>query len=322
MKQLIRKVGAKVLTKSGTLNLLWKSRGNYRILMYHRTIDPEALKYPIQAGMYVRAKTFEMHCEMLRKHYNVVPLRELISLVSSKTEIPSNTVALTFDDGWRDNLEGALPALKRFDIPATVFLPTAFIGTNKLFWTDLVGYYLKERKQGLRIEQLETIIGSLSNQRDLLEGILKKLFQLDLKGRRDFISMLQFVLAGPNSKLNPPREFISWDEARKTEEGGLVHFANHTHDHELLGELSEEEGVMQVQRAGKILAQELKNSLPDILALPGGSRPAWVPPVNTYLTTTLNVADCDSSIALGRVGIHEDIASNESLFRSRITLGR
>ena len=66
--------------------------------------------------------------------------------------IPSNAVALTFDDGYRDNYELGLPILKRNDAPATVFLTSGFVNQDDVLWNDKVSFALKHtRKTALRL---------------------------------------------------------------------------------------------------------------------------------------------------------------------------
>ena len=67
-----------------------------------------------------------MHIRYLRAHYDVVPLEDLISTGSD------NACAITFDDGWRDNYVTAFPILRAHGVPATIFLATNLVGTDRL----------------------------------------------------------------------------------------------------------------------------------------------------------------------------------------------
>lgn len=65
------------------------------------------------------------------KGYSVIPLAKLVDMVKNKEKILAKTVVLTFDDGFSDNYFDVLPILKKYNFPATVFLPTSFIGGEK-----------------------------------------------------------------------------------------------------------------------------------------------------------------------------------------------
>lgn len=62
-----------------------------------------------------------------RKKYNVIRLADMIERLRNKGKIPPKTVALTFDDAYRDNYLNAFPLLKKYNISATVFIPTAYV---------------------------------------------------------------------------------------------------------------------------------------------------------------------------------------------------
>jgi peptidoglycan/xylan/chitin deacetylase (PgdA/CDA1 family) len=51
-------------------------------------------------------------------------------------EVPRNAIAVTFDDGYQDNLDQAAPLLQRYEIPATIFVATGYLGGQRLFWWD------------------------------------------------------------------------------------------------------------------------------------------------------------------------------------------
>ena len=94
--------------------------------------------------MYVSKDVFEMQMQFLKEHFTVVSFGELLDLWTQKTYDQSKRYCvITFDDGWLDNYIYAYPVLKKYEIPATIFLPTAFVGTNKWFWPDKIGFILR-----------------------------------------------------------------------------------------------------------------------------------------------------------------------------------
>lgn len=95
-------------------------RGADALLMYHRVLDDAADVSAIEPGMYVRASTFERHLDVLQSRWELVTLSSVLE--SPRDDRPR--VALTFDDGWRDNLETAWPILQRHDATATIFVVT------------------------------------------------------------------------------------------------------------------------------------------------------------------------------------------------------
>lgn len=99
----------------------WDEPGTLRVLMYHR-VAPEA------AALVVSPESFARQQELLASDYRVVSLEQVLTAVRGGGELPARAVLLTFDDGYRDNLEVAKPILDRYGHPATVFVPTDFVG--------------------------------------------------------------------------------------------------------------------------------------------------------------------------------------------------
>ena len=75
---------------------------------------------------------FKNQMQYLSRTYNPISLQEISQHIQNGTSLPSRAVAVTFDDGYRDNYENAYPVLKEYNIPATVFLTTGFIGTGEI----------------------------------------------------------------------------------------------------------------------------------------------------------------------------------------------
>jgi len=100
------------------------------VLMYHRVasdlVDPWRLC--------VSPANFVAQLEVLAARFRVVTLRELVAMRGSDGARPS--VAITFDDGYADNLHAAAPLLVRLGLPATFFLTSGTLGSDREFWWD------------------------------------------------------------------------------------------------------------------------------------------------------------------------------------------
>jgi len=104
------------------------------ILMYHRFGYKES-------ALYVTPENFEKQLKFLVDNdYNVIPLKELVDGIKNGTKFGRNTVVITIDDGYKDVYTYAYPLLKKYGIPATVFVISGFISTEKDFmsWRDVV----------------------------------------------------------------------------------------------------------------------------------------------------------------------------------------
>jgi len=107
--------------------------------MYH-SINPK--QNPAIKGLIISPMTFERQMRFLKNHnYNVLPLGKLAELIKEKKKIPRCTIAITFDDGYKDNYTYAFPILKKYNIPAAMFVIIDEIGrpqADRLSWDDIL----------------------------------------------------------------------------------------------------------------------------------------------------------------------------------------
>jgi peptidoglycan/xylan/chitin deacetylase (PgdA/CDA1 family) len=126
----------------------WAHGSFMSILLFHRVTD----EIP-EDGITVGAQRFRRICGMLRRQFNVVPLAEVFRLVQSGERLPPRTLAITFDDSYRDNLNAAR-VLSEFGLPACFFVPTGYVQTDRQYAWD---QDLK-RLENLRWDDLREII--------------------------------------------------------------------------------------------------------------------------------------------------------------------
>ena len=103
-------------------------RGRLSILIYHRAL---AVPDPILHDA-IDAATFERHMALLRAEFNVLPLGEACSRLA-RGGLPARAACITFDDGYTDNEQTALPILKRLGLQATFFVSTGFSEGGMMF---------------------------------------------------------------------------------------------------------------------------------------------------------------------------------------------
>jgi peptidoglycan/xylan/chitin deacetylase (PgdA/CDA1 family) len=135
---------------------------NWSILAYHRVAEPETDPW----NLCVSPQSFEQQLEVLRATCQCMHLGELVEGALTN-DLPERAVALTFDDGYADNLTCAADVLERYEVPATVFLATGYVDSEREFWWDeLERIFLQP---GTLLPALELTIGP-TRHRWHLEG--------------------------------------------------------------------------------------------------------------------------------------------------------
>lgn len=128
MKKKIKALAGRALLKSGLFPLFF---GDHAIIIAFHRIDD---RYPGNPISYT-VDGFRKLCVFFQKHFDVVPLTELLDDLHLQRPIRGKLV-ITFDDGYRDNYTTAAPILLESGLPATFFISTGFIGTDRVPWWD------------------------------------------------------------------------------------------------------------------------------------------------------------------------------------------
>lgn len=130
------------------LYLVILSQRGIPVLMYHK-VTPEHTD-----DLTVSVSQLEQHLQFLQSNgYQILPMARLAASVSAKEKLPAKAVFLTFDDGYLNNLQYAYPILLEYNAPATIFLPTNYIG-SKSTWD-------KNADDLMSIDQLKSLNPSL-----------------------------------------------------------------------------------------------------------------------------------------------------------------
>jgi len=114
----------------------------YRVWLYPRYTVPILMYHYVSEGdgtLFVKPDIFERQMKYLRDHrYNVISMDELVDGLRSGRRFAHNTVAVTFDDGRRDNYQYAFPVLQKYGIPATIYVITGWMGQGVYLTWDQI----------------------------------------------------------------------------------------------------------------------------------------------------------------------------------------
>jgi peptidoglycan/xylan/chitin deacetylase (PgdA/CDA1 family) len=100
------------------------------VVAFHRVRNTETPE-----GLTVSVPMFEAYCQFFKRHFKVVPLRELVGMLERGMKL-NRELAITFDDGYHDNFANAAPVLEKYGLPATFFVVTQWMGTDVVPWWD------------------------------------------------------------------------------------------------------------------------------------------------------------------------------------------
>lgn len=293
------------------------------VLCYHRVNDSA---HPFFGGM--PTALFREQMEVLRSAFSVHFLHELVDRAASG-DVPVNAVAITFDDGYRDNYTNAFPILRELSLPATIYLVTDAVDENRLIWHDRVFDALhRTTAERAALDGKELLLETLPQKHEALAKILSVL-RSSTPARRDRAIDDLLEQLGILSLPTEGWEKLSWDQVREMNADGC-RFGAHTIDHPILSRLNEEDARRQIQGSKARIEAELDAPVTDF-AYPNGGRADFDAATKRILddegfrsaVTTISGANDGASdpLALRRVGMWGDDPYLSALRLARSRLG-
>jgi peptidoglycan/xylan/chitin deacetylase (PgdA/CDA1 family) len=156
--------------------------------------------------------------------------------------------AITFDDGWRDNYEHALPIIKNHGIDATIFLATSVLQDGALIWPEDLAIKLKNATRSNNAATIKDSLRNLApksfkipydtNVFNQLEAVIESLKLIEDSEREARISEFYASLGVGEEPL--PGYMLKWEEAKEMLDAGIT-FGSHTHTHKICSRASANE---------------------------------------------------------------------------------
>ena len=266
MAELVKKE-ARANRKTALKNLLLKGAYGVRLLelgrimrrnkianlCYHRftssAISDGALSLPL----------FESHLKYLKRRFTFVSFKDLQHLLEGRLRI-KNALILTVDDGYKDFVDVALPVLKKYGVPATLFVTTRFVDGEIWLWPDIVTYSIRntsKTKVELPNSEPDLPLQTPSEKIMARDRLLSLCKRLENEEKMRFLMELQDRL-DTRIPQTPPAELraVSWKDLKKLNKD-LIEIGSHTLTHPILSRISLERAKNEIAESKKQIEQEL-----------------------------------------------------------------
>lgn len=215
------------------------------------------------------ADAFARQVRAIRRLGNPVPLAPALDALRNGRPLPPRAVALTFDDGYRDNLEVALPILRRLGVPATFFLVPGYLSRTTRCWWETVAWAVgRSRRPHIEWNGRELPAAGAPGWRTTAETICGDLKELPHAGRDAAVSELIDRLAPAGSEREVADLFMDWDDARRL--AAQADVGSHSGEHAILARETADYQRADLAGSRRTLASELGAPV-DLLAYPNGT---------------------------------------------------
>ena len=221
-------------------------------------------------GIAVHPEQFEEQMDYVKRHRSAMPMDELVHQLSTGT-LPADAVAITFDDGYRDNLVHAKAVLMRQGLPACLFLATGYVDRGEFFWWDELATMILESTGPVQYEQMcgvETILLDWpeTDATDNAASEWKAWNEPRTARQKAYLAIWRILQRSPEKDRNAVMESLrlrfskmqdplakpmNADDVRSFLEGGLITLGAHSVSHSALTSLSKAERQREIDLSGQ-----------------------------------------------------------------------
>jgi peptidoglycan/xylan/chitin deacetylase (PgdA/CDA1 family) len=233
------------------------------VLIFHRVhAEPDPL-FPQE----MTASRFDAMCRSLKSTFNVMTLGRASQLMHAG-ELPSRALVITFDDGYADNAEVALPILLKHGLEATFFIATGFLDGGRMFNDTVI-----ECIRGATLDSIDLgdfdmgrrELRTLAERRRVIDELLPRLKHLQLDARQ---TALRALLDRTGQPALPTDLMMRSDQVQVVSKAG-IEIGGHTVNHPILHVLSDAEAEREIAQ-GRQQLERLTGRPVEYFAYPNG----------------------------------------------------
>ena len=245
--------------------------------MYHYTRDLKNSSYPNIKGLDL--ELFKQQLEFFKNNFNVVRMEDVMDAFDGDNHLPEKALLLTFDDGYIDNYDVALPLLLEYGFQGSFFIPAKTFNENKILDVNKIHFILAcvEDKNNMAM-LVEDILSLLDTYRDSYDFptndelyekyavanrfddkdtiFCKRVLQTALprEVRNSITDILFDKYVGVDQKQFAKQLYLNKTQIHEMKQSGM-YIGVHGYNHEWLGDLSKEELIKDLDKALDIMGE-------------------------------------------------------------------
>lgn len=267
---------ADALHATGVLEATLRGRGLLRVpvvtvLTYHHVASPDGGYAFDDAVADATPDEFRRQLGHLRQRCTPIDLDDLLAGLAGE-RLPPNPLLVTFDDGYRSNLEVAAPILADLRIPAVCFVATDYLDQRRLYWWEAIAYLVKRsprRQVTLSYPTPRTVVLDAPGAVRELTTVVKATHSLDVDRFVAELAAAGGVAWTRDLERNLCDQLIlTWDELRRLRGAG-VEIGSHTRSHRVLQTVPDVELAHELAGSRAVIGREL-GAPPRAIAYPVG----------------------------------------------------
>jgi peptidoglycan/xylan/chitin deacetylase (PgdA/CDA1 family) len=242
------------------------------ILWYHGICDDNFTLLKGYDERHIPKSLFHQQLQFLnRKGYSFVNISELVDILSSKKQ-HKKTIALTFDDGFKNVITNAYPIMKQFHAKGCFYLTSSLIGEKNLLWTDYIETVVRNSKKGkfdflYQGKKITYQLDTKKSYHNTMKDIKRKLKEISNGARKEHIQQFKDRIIN-----EIPAEFLfsNWEEIRRLDTT-ILEVGSHTKTHPNCVNIIQENEFIDEIRNSKIEIEQRCDHEIKHFCYPGGS---------------------------------------------------
>jgi peptidoglycan/xylan/chitin deacetylase (PgdA/CDA1 family) len=251
----------RIALRSLSLLLGTSAKQRLSILIFHRVLPAHDPLRPDEPTV----DEFDWQMRLLREHFNPLPLAVGVERLQAG-DLPANAICVTFDDGYSDNEAYAMPILRKYGVPATVFVSTGFLNGGRM-WNDTIIEMLRHHDQP-ELDLREIGLGCYRVSSNALRlgaiaSIIQEIRHLDPAVRSNLAAEIE------KRGRNLPNDLMMTDDQVRNLPRNDISIGAHTVTHPILASIGIEAARQEILDS-KTYLESLVQLPVDIFAYPNG----------------------------------------------------